>query len=302
MSVSTIAGTTSPHRTRSRNSLPALKPTPVRTLPEQIADSLRQAILQGRLRSGAHLVETSIAEQMHTSRGPVRDALLLLERDGLVAKLPNRGTRVLDFSERTLREATTLRAALEGFAVTLLVPRLTSDAISRLEALVCRMEAAADRHAVRDFNEADFRFHDAIFEACGHQTLHEVWRGMQRRIRAFQASSNWVSGNLPRGGSAPPGDPPGPASRKLSGVQRALRAHFEHLHKELAPPVGGKSGTEAERPPRNSRVADQVVTGKLKERGGSTRDACARCCRPPPGGVGGVVVAGTGVDAGRVAE
>jgi len=211
-------------------------------LPEQIADSLRQAILQGRLRSGAHLVETSIAEQMQTSRGPVRDALLLLERDGLVAKLPNRGTRVLDFSERSLREATTLRAALEEFAVTLLVPRLRSGEISRLEALVCRMEAAAHRRAARDFNEADFRFHDAIFETCGHQTLHEVWRGMQRRIRAFQASSNWVSGSLPAVAQRHRAILRALASRRLSSVQRALRAHFEHLHKELALLLAGQSG------------------------------------------------------------
>jgi len=229
-----ISGTTSPRRPRRGVPLPPLqKPTPLGTIPEQIADSLRQAILRGHLRSGAHLVETSIAEQMRTSRGPVRDALLLLERDGLVAKLPNRGTRVLDFSERTLREATTLRAALETFAVTLLVPRLKSDEIRRLEALVCRLEAAARRRAARDFNEADFRFHDAIFETCGHQILHEVWRGMQQRIRAFQASSNWVSGNLPAVAQRHRAILRALASRKLSSVHRALRTHFEHLHKEL---------------------------------------------------------------------
>jgi DNA-binding GntR family transcriptional regulator len=242
MPLSTIAGTTSPRRTRPRVPLPALpKPAPVRTLPEQIADSLRQAILHGRLRSGAHLVETSIAEQMQTSRGPVRDALLLLERDGLVAKLPNRGTRVLDFSERTLREAATLRAALEEFAVTLLVPRLTSDDISRLDTLVCRMEGAARRRAARDFNEADFHFHDAIFETCGHQTLHEVWRGMQRRIRAFLASSNWVSGNLEAVAQRHRAILRALASRKLSSARRALRAHFARLQKELALLLAGQS-------------------------------------------------------------
>jgi len=249
MPVSTISGTTSPRRVRRHTPLPALsRPTSLRTLPEQIADSLRRAILRGHLRSGAHLVETSIAEQMHTSRGPVRDALLLLERDGLVAKLPNRGTRVLDFSEQTLREATTLRAALEEFAITLLVPRLRSVDIGRLEALVCRMEVAARRRAARDFNEADFRFHDAIFEACGHQTLHEVWRGMQRRIRAFQASSNWVSGNLSAVAQRHRAILRTLASRKLRSAQRALRVHFEHLHKELAVLLAGQSGNGAREP------------------------------------------------------
>jgi DNA-binding GntR family transcriptional regulator len=78
----------------------------------------------------------------------------------------------------------------------LLVPRLTSEELGRLEVLVGRMESAARRRAVRDFNELDFRFHNTIFEACRHQTLHEVWRGMQRRIRTFLASSNRASGDL----------------------------------------------------------------------------------------------------------
>ena len=268
MPVSTIAGMTAPRRTRHRTLLPALpKPTPVRTLPEQIADSLRQAILQGRLRSGAHLVETSIAEQMQTSRGPVRDALLLLERDGLVAKLPNRGTRVLDFSERTLREAATLRAALEEFAVTLLAPRLTSDEIGRLDALVCRMEAAARRRAARDFNEADFQFHNAIFETCGHQTLHEVWRGMQRRIRAFMASSNWVSGNLAAVAERHRAILRALASRKLSSARRALRAHFAHLQEELRLLLAGQSRAEG-RGPATERSARRT--------GSSPEDSRAR--------------------------
>jgi DNA-binding GntR family transcriptional regulator len=242
MAVSSIPGTTSPRRTRRRTLLPLLpKPNPLRTLPEQIADSLRQAILRGHLHSGAHLVETSVAEQMHTSRGPVRDALLLLERDGLVVKLPNRGTRVLDFSERTLREAATLRAALEEFAVTLLVPRLTSDEISRLDVLVCRMEVAGRRRAARDFNEADFQFHNAIFETCGHETLHEVWRGMQRRIRAFLASSNWVSGDLEAVAQRHRAILRALASRKLSGARRALRVHFARLHEELRLLLAGQS-------------------------------------------------------------
>ena len=249
MPASSSPSTSHPRRTRRGASMPALsKPAPLRTLPEQIADSLRQAILRGQLRSRAHLVETRIAEQMQTSRGPVRDALLLLERDGLVVKLPNRGTRVLDFSERTLREAATLRAALEEFAVALLVPRLGPDGLGRLEAIVLRMEAAARRRAVREFNEADFQFHDAIFETCGHQTLHEVWKGMQRRIRAFLASSNWVSGDLPAVARRHRAILRGLASRKFAGVRRALRAHFEQLQKELGVLLAARSGGEGPGP------------------------------------------------------
>lgn len=112
----------------------ALKdPLPFRTLPEQIAAKIRQAILTGQLQPGARLAEAAIAEQIRTSRGPVRDALGLLERDGLVVKLPNRGACVLDFNERTLREAASLRAVLEEFAASLALQRLTAEDLARLE-------------------------------------------------------------------------------------------------------------------------------------------------------------------------
>lgn len=268
MPVPSIPEPTLLRRTRRRTPLPPLpKPAPVRTLPEQIADSLRQAILRGRLRSGAHLVETRIAEQMHTSRGPVRDALLLLERDGLVAKLPNRGTRVLDFSERTLREAASLREALEEFAVTLLVPRLTSEEMSRLEALVRRMEAAARRRAAREFNDADFQFHEAIFETCGHRTLHDVWKRMHRRIRAFQASSNSVSGDLEAVARCHRAILRALATRKLSNARVALRNHFARLQDELGLLLAGHSADDG-RGPAKERPARRTGSppGRARER------------------------------------
>ncbi len=221
-------------RSRRSTTLPVLaKPAAVRNLPEQIAATLQHAILSGSLKAGAHLVEAGIAEQMRTSRGPVRDALLLLERDGLIVKLPNRGARVLHFDARALREATTLRAVLEEFAVMVLVSRLTPEELRRLEALVDKMELAARRNAVREFNSLDYRFHEAICEACGHHLLHEVWSSMARRIRTFLGTSNVVSGNLPEVAARHRVIYRALAARKRSEARRTIRAHFVALQKEL---------------------------------------------------------------------
>ena len=212
----------------------ALKdPLPFRTLPEQIAAKIRQAILTGQLQSGARLVEAAIAEQIRTSRGPVRDALGLLERDGLVVKLPNRGACVLDFNERTLREAASLRAVLEEFAASLALQRLTAEDLARLESLLHGMEAAARRRATQEFNELDYRFHDAIFEASGHQTLHETWRGMERRIRAFLASTNLANDNLQAVARWHRAIFKALALRTVTGTRRAMRAHFARLEEAL---------------------------------------------------------------------
>lgn len=209
------------------------EPLPFRTLPEQIAAKIRQAILTGQLPPGARLVESQIAQRVRTSRGPVRDALALLERDGLVIKLPNRGACVLDFSERTLREAASLRALLEEFAVSQAVPRLTAGDLDELESLVQGMETAARLRASEKFNELDYRFHDRILEASGHQILRETWRGMQRRIRAFVASTNLANDDLRTVARRHRAIFHGLASRRLQESRRAMRAHFARLEEEI---------------------------------------------------------------------
>ncbi len=209
------------------------EPLPFRTLPEQIAAKIRQAILGGQLPPGARLVESQIAQRVRTSRGPVRDALALLERDGLVIKLPNRGACVLDFSERTLREAASLRALLEEFAVCQAVRRLTAGDLQELESLVRGMEAAARLGASEKFNDLDYRFHDRILEASGHQILRETWRGMQRRIRAFVASTNLANDDLRAVARRHRAIFRGLASRRLPESRRAVRAHFARLEEEI---------------------------------------------------------------------
>jgi DNA-binding GntR family transcriptional regulator len=206
---------------------------PFRTLPEQIAAKIRQAILAGQLPPGARLVESEIAQRVRTSRGPVRDALALLERDGLVSKLPNRGACVLDFSERTLREAASLRALLEEFAVSQAVRRLTPGDLDELQSLIQGMEEAARLRAPEKFNELDYRFHDRILEASGHQILRETWRGMQRRIRAFVASTNLANDDLRAVARRHRAIFQGLASRRLAESRRAMRAHFARLEEEI---------------------------------------------------------------------
>jgi DNA-binding GntR family transcriptional regulator len=149
--------------------------------------------------------------------------------------------------------------------VTLLVPRLTPGDVRRLDAILHRMEAAARRRAFREFNAVDYSFHDALFEACDHHALHEAWKGMQRRIRAFQASSNWVSGDLQGVAARHRAILRALASRKLSGTRRALRTHFARLQEELdlllAARAGG-GGLATERSGRRSASPERSQTGK----------------------------------------
>jgi DNA-binding GntR family transcriptional regulator len=232
-------------------------PPSFRTLPEQVVARLRHAIVTGKLVPGTRLVEMRIAEQMRTSRGPVREAIALLEREGLVVKIPHRGACVPDFDPRLLQEAASLRGRLEEFAISLVAPRFGADDLARLELLVQGMEDAARRRAVHEFNNLDYRFHDAIFQMTGHHTLHEVWRSMQRRFRAFLASTNVVNCDLRMVAQRHRAILTALAARKPAGSRRAIREHFAWIETELQILLRGHESPERTTRGRRTRNVPQ---------------------------------------------
>src|SRR5688572_2944480 len=89
------------------------------SLTDRVHDTLRSAILEGRLGAGAHLSVPALATQLGVSRSPVRDALFRLEGDGLVRTVPHRGAVVRGAGAEDIRELFELREALEGLAARL---------------------------------------------------------------------------------------------------------------------------------------------------------------------------------------
>src|SRR5258708_7155625 len=94
-----------------------LTPAHKRTLAEAVTEQLRNAIIQGHFAPGQLLSEDQLARPLGVSRGPIRDALIQLEREGLVSSQSNRRTVVASLSRRDLDEVYSLRLALERLAV-----------------------------------------------------------------------------------------------------------------------------------------------------------------------------------------
>jgi DNA-binding GntR family transcriptional regulator len=139
----------------------------------QAADAIRGLIASGQLVGGDRLVESQIADQLQTSRGPVRDALFLLRAEGLVRDGTRRGSFVVQLTEQDVREIYDLRVAVETQAVRLLLWRGDQPAIAGLQEVIEQMRAdAADPARAA---EADLRFHDAVCEASGNSRLHAVF-------------------------------------------------------------------------------------------------------------------------------
>jgi DNA-binding GntR family transcriptional regulator len=165
---------------------------------DQVASLLREAILTGKFSPGERLVESRIARELGTSQAPVRDALALLERQGLVVKVSNRGTFVSRLHGRELRELFTLRAVLDAFAARLAAERAGAEDIARLRALMGRMRKAEEAGDHGGLTEAHLQLHEAIYRIGGHGLLAEIFSQISPRMTlalTFAENLFWSDGH-----------------------------------------------------------------------------------------------------------
>ena len=149
---------------------------------DQVVTVLREAILSGEFVPGERIVESRIARQLGISQAPVREALALLERQGLVVKINHRGTFVSRLHARELRELFTLRAVLDAFSARLAAERASAKDIQHLRSLLARMGKAEKEGDVASLTEAHLQLHEAIYQLSGHDLLAEIFALIHPRM------------------------------------------------------------------------------------------------------------------------
>jgi DNA-binding GntR family transcriptional regulator len=130
-----------------------------------VYDRLYSEILAGQLDPGKPVSQIKLAERLGVSRTPLREALRMLERDGLIHSEPNRKVRVTPVSVDDLEQLYALRVTVEALAIRITVPRLTDADLARLHRSVEAMEAAADGHDLEGWEAPHREFH---LRLCGH--------------------------------------------------------------------------------------------------------------------------------------
>jgi DNA-binding GntR family transcriptional regulator len=153
-----------------------------RGLAEEVADCIRDAIYNGTYPLGAQLREVELSDVLEVSRGPVREALFRLEREGLVRSAWHRGATVMTLSAEDVAELDSLRGALDRLAVEQVVARATDEDLAVVEQVATRMAEARDEHAMVRF---DIQFHDAVYDAARHRRLVDAWRSIRSQVHLF---------------------------------------------------------------------------------------------------------------------
>src|SRR3954466_7502581 len=130
---------------------------------------LRDAILRGELPAGQTTSQVTLARDLDVGRTPLREALRMLQREGLVVSEPNRRVRIAELSTAAAEALYVMRIALEAVAIRITVPTLTSTDIAELEGYMAQMDhymRADDRRGLRLPHRA---FHDRLVSAAGER-------------------------------------------------------------------------------------------------------------------------------------
>ena len=179
--------------------------TPIENVPlrVQVASRLRKAILSGRMLPGAALVETALAEKMNVSRAPIREAIQILENDGLVETIAYKGKRVKPLTAREVAETYSLREVFEVMAVRLILE--SGAPLDTLRTHCDEMTAAAEADNFEALVVADEAFHHALIRLADHNLLLTSWKNLYLRIHQIMALRNRDERNLTEvAGNHPP--------------------------------------------------------------------------------------------------
>jgi len=143
---------------------------------------IRESIVQGRLKPGQRILEVEMAKELGISRAPVREAIRQLKHEGLVVSTAHRGTYVMTLSSQDAKEIFSLRAALEGLAIMLVVQSRNTEVLDKS---VEAMQTCVNANDMEGVIQTDLRFHEILCRAANHQRLLDIWSSMSVQIRAL---------------------------------------------------------------------------------------------------------------------
>lgn len=161
-------------------------PPPPLSRREWVAQHLRARITNGTLAAGDRLVERDLSEELGISRGPVREAILLLEQEGLVVTHPYRGAVVSAVTPAEVTDVLVpVREVIERAAFAAAATAGDDGLLERLDHLVAAMREATSPLDAGRLADLDVQFHETVIEASGQVQALQIWRLVQPRVRAY---------------------------------------------------------------------------------------------------------------------
>ncbi|WP_353309008.1 GntR family transcriptional regulator [Shimia sp. NS0008-38b] len=165
-----------------------------KSVTELTAEKIREAIILGSFPLGTKLSEQKLADLYEVSRSPVREALVLLQIEGLVRIFPKRGSFVFSPDERTIVDLCEHRNVLETVSLKLGIERNHASLLSGLELGIDQMQTAIETKNTKDYSLGDLKFHRTIIASSGNRSMIAVYETTIGRLIALRTHLFTVSG------------------------------------------------------------------------------------------------------------
>lgn len=154
-------------------------------LAEQVADKIVEGIAAGAIRPGEKIIESDIAQRLDVSRIPIREAMKILEAQGIVASSPHRSVRVVGFDKDKIDQIAEVRAAMEKISFREAQKTYAAEPglLGELDRIIADMELCARENDLDGINKADLAFHRAVCAASRNGIVSTLWETLARHMR-----------------------------------------------------------------------------------------------------------------------
>lgn len=155
-------------------------------LRDVVFNTLRQGILTGELKPGERLMEIHLAKRLGVSRTPIREAIRMLELEGLVKMVPRKGAEVARISKQDIQDVLEVRLALDSLATRLACERISEEQKEELKAAARNFIDATETKDATKIALADVQFHDVILAASHNKRLVQMVNNLAERIYRYR--------------------------------------------------------------------------------------------------------------------
>ncbi|WP_170336097.1 FCD domain-containing protein [Ruegeria arenilitoris] len=214
--------------TSTNSATQAISQRRANTITSIAVDAIEEMIVSGELVAGDRINESTLAERLGISRGPIREACRSLEQAGLLTSKVNRGMYVREVSLDEARDLYELRGAIAGLAGELIVKRADDAEIAKLSGLVDQMQVAADKSNTADYYKLNLQFHDALVIAARNSSLEDTYRKIVNQLHLLRRRGLVQEGNLQVSNAEHKKIVAALIQRDASAANNALREHVSN--------------------------------------------------------------------------
>ena len=155
-------------------------------LRDVVFNTLREAILRGDLVPGERLMELQLAAKLGVSRTPIREAIRMLEQEGLAITIPRKGAIVAGMTEKDMQDVLEIREALEELSVQVACDKITDEEVAKLRENMENFETSLKSGDIKRMAEADVEFHDVIYQATDNPKLINMLNNLQEQMYRYR--------------------------------------------------------------------------------------------------------------------